>query len=97
MVAEHAVQIAAAGTLIALPGTGPGDRTLTEQPEWKKWARALSDAGLAALKASESKDLKALVAANSQLVETCEGCHKQYKPALPSEGIPHQHMHVERR
>ena len=95
MVAEHAVQIAAAGTLITLPGTGPTDLTLTAQPDWKKWARALSDAGMAAYKASEQKDFKALVAANAQLVDTCEGCHKQYKPALPSEGITHQHIHVE--
>jgi len=95
LVAEHAVQIAAAGTLITLPGTGPNDLTLTQQADWKKWARAMSDAGLAAFKASENKDIKALVAANSQLVETCEGCHKQYKPALPSEGIIHQHLHVE--
>ena len=95
LVAEHAIQIAAAGTLITLPGTGPNDLTLTQQADWKKWARAMSDAGLAAFKASENKDVKALVAANSQLVEACESCHKQYKPALPSEGIVHQHIHAE--
>ena len=95
LVAEHAMQMAAAGTLITLPGTGPNDLTMTQQADWKKWARAMSDAGLAAFKASEKKDFKALVAANSQLVEACEGCHKQYKPALPSEGIDHKHMHVE--
>jgi len=95
LVAEHATQMAAAGTLITLPGTGPNDSTLTKQADWKKWARAMSDAGLAALRASESKDMKALVAANSQLVDACEGCHKQYKPSLPSEGITHQHMHLE--
>lgn len=95
LVAEHAIQIAAAGTLITLPGTGPNDLTMTQQADWKKWARAMSDAGLAAFKASENKDMKALVAANSQLVEACESCHKQYKPSLPSEGIAHQHMHVE--
>jgi hypothetical protein len=95
LVAEHAIQIAAAGTLITLPGTGPNDLTLTQQADWKKWARTMSDAGLAAFKASEKKDMKALVAANSQLVETCEGCHKQYKPSLPSEGIAHRHIHVE--
>jgi hypothetical protein len=94
LVAEHAVQIAAAGTLITLPGTGPNDLTVTQQADWKKWSRAMSDAGLAALRASERKDMKALVAANSQLVDTCESCHKQYKPSLPSEGIDHQHMHV---
>jgi hypothetical protein len=95
LVAEHAIQIAAAGTLITLPGTGPNDLTMTQQADWKKFARAMSDAGLAAFKASENKDMKALVAANSQLVEACENCHKQYKPSLPSEGIAHQHMHVE--
>jgi len=95
LVAEHAVQIAAAGTLITLPGTGPNDITMTQQADWKKWSRAMSDAGLAAFKASENKDFKALVAANSRLVEACESCHKQYKPTLPSEGIAHQHMHIE--
>jgi hypothetical protein len=96
LVAEHAIQIAAAGSLITLRGTGPNDLTLTQQADWKKWARAMSDAGVAAFKASEQQDMKALVAANSQLVDSCEGCHKQYKPSLPSEGIDHQHMHVEK-
>jgi hypothetical protein len=95
LVAEHAIQMAAAGTLITLPGTGPNDLTMTQQADWKKWSRAISDAGLAAFKASENKDMKALVAANSQLVEACESCHKQYKPSLPSEGIAHHHMHDE--
>jgi hypothetical protein len=95
LVAEHAIQIAAAGTLITLPSTGPNDLTMTQQADWKRFARAMSDAGLAAFKASENQDMKALVAANSQLVEVCESCHKQYKPALPSEGIVHQHIHVE--
>ena len=97
LVAEHAIQIAAAGTLITLPGTGPNDLTMTQQPDWKKWAGAMSDAGLAAFRASEKKDMKALVAANSQLVEACESCHKQFKPSLPSEGIAHRHMHVEKQ
>jgi len=95
LVAEHAIQLAAAGTLIRLPGTGPNDNTLTQQANWQKWARALSDSGLDAFKASEAKDMKALVAANSRLVDACEGCHKEYKPVLPSEGITHKHLHTE--
>jgi hypothetical protein len=93
-VAEHAIQLAAAGSLIALPGTGVNDVTMTQQPGWQKWARAMSDAGMAAFKASQANDLKALVAANSQLVDSCEGCHKEFKPELPSEGITHQHIHT---
>ena len=93
-VAEHAIQMAAAGTLITLPGSGSNDLRLVQEADWGKWARAMSDAGMAAYQASEKKDFQALVAANSRLVESCEGCHKQYKPDLPSEGIAHQHMHV---
>ncbi len=92
-IAEHATQLAAAGSLITLPGSGPNDITLTQQPNWQKWSRAVSDAGMAALKASQTKSMEALLAANSDLVAACEGCHKEYKPSLPSEGITHKHMH----
>jgi hypothetical protein len=92
-VEEHATQLAAAGSLIARPGTGINDITLTQAPDWQKWSHALSDAGVAARRAAQAKDLKALVVANGQLVDVCEGCHKQFKPALPSEGIMHRHVH----
>jgi hypothetical protein len=88
---EHATQIAADGALIQLEGTGPNDRTLTQQADWPKLANEVSRAGLAALKAAENKNQTALVAANSQLVDACEACHKRFKPALPSEGIMHAH------
>jgi hypothetical protein len=91
--AEHATQLAAAGALVRVPGTGVNDVTWVASPGWQKWARALSDAGQAALKATEGKNLEALVAANGQLVEVCEGCHKEFKPELPSEGIVHAHSH----
>lgn len=90
---EHATQVAAAGALVSLAGTGTHDLVWTESAGWKKWSRALSEAGLAALKASQEKNMDALVAANGQLVEACEGCHKEFKPELPSEGIVHPHTH----
>jgi cytochrome c556 len=90
---EHATQLAAAGALVALAGTGTQDIVWTNSPGWQKWSRAMSDAGMAALKASQEKSLDALVAANGQLVESCEGCHKEFKPELPSEGIVHSHPH----
>jgi len=90
---EHATQVAAAGALIRLEGTGPNDRTFVQQPDWHNFATAVSTAGLMALKAGEAKNKEALLTANSQLVEACEGCHKRFKPALPSEGITHSHPH----
>jgi hypothetical protein len=92
-IVEHATQIAAAGALIRLEGTGPNDRTFVQNPDWQKFGAAVSSAGVAALKAADTKNQGALVTANGQLVEACEGCHKQFKPALPSEGIMHAHEH----
>jgi hypothetical protein len=92
-IVEHATQIAAAGALIRLEGTGPNDRTFVQNPEWQKFAMQVSAAGMAALKAGEARNHEALVVANGQLVEACEGCHKRFKPALPSEGITHSHLH----
>jgi hypothetical protein len=90
-IVEHATQVAAAGALIRLEGTGPNDRTFVQQPDWQKFAAAVSTAGVAALKAAEARNQEALVAANGQLVEACESCHKRFKPSLPSEGINHSH------
>lgn len=92
-IVEHATQIAAAGALIRLEGTGPNDRTFVQQSDWQKFGADVSSAGLAALRAAEAKNQEALVIANGQLVEACEGCHKRFKPALPSEGITHAHGH----
>jgi cytochrome c556 len=92
-VEEHATQLAAAGALISLAGAGINDVVWTNSAGWQKWSRALSDAGVAALKAAQEKNMDALVAANGKLVETCEGCHKEFKPELPSEGIVHGHEH----
>lgn len=90
-IVEHATQVAAAGALIRLEGAGPNDRTFVQQPDWQKFGAAVSAAGMAALRAAEAKNQGALVNANGQLVEACEGCHKRFKPTLPSEGIMHPH------
>jgi cytochrome c556 len=92
-VQEHAVQIAAAGAAITVGGTGPTDTVWVKSPSWHNYAQRMSDAGVAAFNAAKSKNFDALVAANGQLVESCEGCHKEFKPELPSEGIVHTHPH----
>lgn len=93
ILAEHATQLAGAGALVRIPGAGVQDMTWVASPDWQKWARAMSDAAQADLKAIEGENFDALVAANGQLVEACEGCHKQFKPSLPSEGVVHAHAH----
>ena len=92
-VEHHAAQLAAAGLLIRTAGPGANDRDWVGSSGWQKWARAMSDAGMAARKAAQDKNRESLVAANGQLVESCEGCHKEFKPDLPSEGLTHMHSH----
>ena len=90
---EHAVQIAAAGPAITVGGTGPSDALWVKSPSWYTHAQRMSDAGVAARNAATSKDFDALLKANGQLVDSCEACHKEFKPALPTEGVVHTHPH----
>ena len=88
---HHAIQMAAAGTLIALGGTGPADPGWANLPAWQTYSQQLSDGGLAALSAVRRKDRGALLKAGDQIVQTCESCHKEFKPELPTEGLVHPH------
>jgi len=90
-VEDSAVQLAAAGTVIALGGTGPADPGWAQLPDWKTFSRELQDAALLARTAAQGKNLDALVKANGQIVDVCEACHKQFKPQLPTERIVHRH------
>ena len=90
---EHAVQLSAAAAAISVGGTGPSDPVWVRSAQWKEFAQKMSDAGLAASTAARNKDITALVSANGQLVESCESCHKVFKPELPTEGIVHSHKH----
>jgi Cytochrome C' len=88
---HHAEQLTAAGTLITLGGTGQADAGWVKSPDWEKYAMNMTDAATLESRAAHAKDFTALVKANSRLTDTCEGCHKQFKPELPTEGIVHPH------
>jgi cytochrome c556 len=92
-VAEHAIQLAASVPAITAGGTGPTDALWVKSASWRAHAQNLSDAGVAALRAAQAKNLDQLSAANGKLVESCEACHKEFKPAIPSEGILQGHAH----
>ena len=90
-VAHHAIQLAAAGSIISMAGTGKADAEWVKKPEWQRYASELAVAGAEAWDASQRKDLKAISAVGDKIVEVCEGCHKVYKGDLPTEGIAHPH------
>ena len=90
LIEQHALQLATAGSVVSLGGTGPADRGWALSPAWQDWSRKL---GVIALEAKEAVDAKSKVAlrdAGDKLTDTCESCHKIFKPDLPTEGIMHQ-------
>jgi hypothetical protein len=87
---RHATQLLASGTLISLGGTGELDREWSQRPSWGTRAQALSHAALACLNAVRARNFEQLVRDNGLLTESCEGCHEEFKPSLPTEGIVHQ-------
>lgn len=83
----NAHEVAVNGKLIQLAGTGPNDAKWVADPEWTRFADAMSAAGMEALEAAQSKDVAAVGTAGDRLVEACEGCHKAFKPDLTTGGL----------
>ena len=88
---DHALQIVAAGYMVARGGTGPEDAQWSAQPEWRRETKAMIDAAMAAATAAESKNMENLLTANGRLVDSCLACHERFKPEIPTEGRTHQH------
>jgi len=84
---NNAIDVAAAGTLIQLGGTGPADMGWATKPDWRKHAEKLISVSLVARDAAKRRDLKALIQANGDLVDACLACHAEFKPDLPTAGI----------
>jgi hypothetical protein len=69
-----ALTLAESGNLLMMPS-----RT-RDQGEWIKDAKLLVEAGAAAYKAAQAKDLKAVLDLNDQLYTSCVTCHQNYRP-----------------
>ena len=50
---------------------------------WMSRSEALIDAGMAAAKAAETRDLDAVFVAGGHIYETCTACHQQYMTNAP--------------
>lgn len=90
-VSHYAIQLIASGSYLTLGGTGDLDSNWVLQPSWKAFAQDLSDAGTLVLNAATRRDLTGVLSAGDDLILACEGCHAEFKPAVPTEGILHPH------
>jgi hypothetical protein len=83
---RRAIQLELGGTLLGVPGTGPLDDTWTANPDWQKWSEQLRNVGARAVQAVKARDIGKISAVGDQIVEICEGCHMDFKLALPTGG-----------
>jgi hypothetical protein len=67
--------------LILIPGRtcANGKPVPVDQDDFRKWAANLADAGAAALKAAESKNLDAMIEVSGTMSDACAMCHEKYR------------------
>ena len=68
-----ALTLAESGNLLLM-----GSRAL-DQDRWTKDTKLMIDAGKAAYKAAQKKDMQAILDLNDQLTESCTTCHRHYR------------------
>jgi hypothetical protein len=69
-----ALMVAESANLLMLPAHRRDDA------RWLVDAKLMRDAGLAAFRAAQAKDVKALDELNDQLYQSCVTCHLHYRP-----------------
>lgn len=79
-----AYQVQVGGALLQFPGTGPLDEAWVSHPDWNVFAQQMSEAGRRAVNSARAKDQTLIRRAGDDLVESCEACHKAFKPDLPT-------------
>ncbi len=69
-----ALTLAESGNLLLM-----GSRA-RDQDRWVKDAKLMIDAGTAAFKAAQKKDMQAILDLNEPLSASCTTCHRHYRP-----------------
>lgn len=90
-VGHHAIQLISSRAALTMGGTGVNDAMWIAQRSWRQYVQEMNEASLLALNAARTENRAMLSRAGDLLVETCEGCHQQYKPEIPTEGYSKNH------
>lgn len=70
---NSALMLAESGNLLMIGGRA------RDAAEWMEMSHELVDAGVAAVKAVEARDVDGLLGAGDQIVVVCEKCHEPYR------------------
>ena len=80
-VENSAIALAETANLIMIPGRKceNGLPVPLDQEDYRKAAQGLADAGLAAYKAAQSKNLEAMIELSGTISDACAACHEKYR------------------
>ncbi len=90
-VEHHAIQLISSRAAMTMGGSGVNDAMWIAQTSWREYVNEMNDAALLALSSARSGDRESLVRAGDLLIESCNSCHNQFKPEIPTEGFSHPH------
>lgn len=88
---HHAIQLISSRSAMSMGGTGVNDAMWIAQSSWREYVNQMNSASQLALESARSQDRAQLSRAGNMLIETCESCHQQFKPSIPTEGFSHPH------
>lgn len=80
-VENAAIALQETANLLAVPGRmcENGRPVPVDQEDFKKWAQGLADAGAAAYKAAQSKNMDQMVDVSGTVADACAACHEKYR------------------
>ena len=80
-VENAAIALQETGNLLTVPGRmcENGRPVPVDQEDFKKWAQGLVDAGAAAYKAAQSKNMDQMVDVSGTVADACAACHEKYR------------------
>jgi hypothetical protein len=80
-VENAAIALQETANLITIPGRmcDNGRPVPVDQEDFKKWAQGLVDAGAAAYKAAQSKNMDQMVEVSGTVADACAACHEKYR------------------
>jgi hypothetical protein len=80
-VENAAIALEETANLLLIPGRmcENGRPAPVDQEDYKKWAQGLADAGAAALKAAQAKNIDQMVEVSGTVSDACAACHEKYR------------------
>ena len=80
--------IAESANLLTIPGRvcSNGKPAPVQNADWQQFVRGLRDAGMAAYKAGQSKNMDMVVEAADTVTTACMNCHDVYREKTPAQG-----------